>query len=235
MREEYRKWYSPNLNLDVEMLVFGDRGYPVILFPTSRGRFYENKDFGLLESVRWFVENGLVKIYCPDTFDWLTWYNRGVHPAERAKNYAWYDKMLAEELIPWATWETGVQRVVTAGCSFGAYHATNFGLKHPDKTKYIFNMGGAFDIKMFADGFFDDNVYFNNPPDFLPTAWNDWFRDMFIAFGTGSWDICLDANLKMAKLVENKGIHHWLDIRHEALHDWPVWKEMFPHYLSLIK
>ncbi len=27
---------------------------------------------------------------------------------------------------------------------------------------------------------------------------------------------------------------HWLDIRHEKTHDWPLWKEMFPHYLSRI-
>ncbi len=160
---------------------------------------------------------------------------RGVHPAERARNYAWYDKMLAEELMPWASWETGVSRVATAGCSFGAYHATNFGLKHPHKTRYIFNMGGAFDIKIFTEGYFDDNVYFNNPSDFLPNGWNDWFREVFVVLGTGSWDICLDANLKMAKLLESKGLPHWLDIRHEALHDWPVWKEMFPHYLSLIQ
>ena len=30
MKEEYFKWYSPNLNKEVEMLVFGHTGYPVI-------------------------------------------------------------------------------------------------------------------------------------------------------------------------------------------------------------
>lgn len=235
MREEYRKWHSPNLSRDVEMLVFGERGYPVILFPTSRGSFHENRDQGLIESVRWFVENGLVKIYCPDSFDALTWYNRGVHPAQRAKNYHWYDQMLYHELVPWAAWETGVPRVATAGCSFGAYHATNFALKHPDRAKYAFNMSGVFDIRRYAGGHYDDHVYFNNPADYLPNAWDDSYRDLFITLGTGSWDICLDANVKMAKLLGHKGIHHWLDIRHEALHDWPVWRQMFPHYLSLIR
>jgi len=100
--EQYYRWYSPNLNHDVEMLVFGDRGYPVILFPTSQGRYFQNKDEGLIDSVRWFIDEGLVKIYCPDSLDWLTWYNKSIHPADRAKNYAWYDKMLYDELIPWA-------------------------------------------------------------------------------------------------------------------------------------
>src|SRR6202041_3180516 len=82
LTEKYHRWYSQNLGFDVEMLVFGDRGYPVILFPTSQGRYYQNKDEGLIESAKWFIDEGLVKIYCPDSFDWLTWYNKGVHPAE---------------------------------------------------------------------------------------------------------------------------------------------------------
>ena len=50
MKEEYFKWYSPNLNREVEMLVFGHAGYPVILFPTSMGSYQENKDQKLIES-----------------------------------------------------------------------------------------------------------------------------------------------------------------------------------------
>ena len=49
MKEEYFKWYSPNLSQDIEMLVFGHAGYPVILFPTSMGSFHENKDMGLID------------------------------------------------------------------------------------------------------------------------------------------------------------------------------------------
>lgn len=60
--EHLHRWYSPNLNRDIEVLAFGHQGYPVILFPTSMGRYYENKDFKLIESVNWFLDNGLVKI-----------------------------------------------------------------------------------------------------------------------------------------------------------------------------
>jgi esterase/lipase superfamily enzyme len=38
------------------MLVFGHAGYPVILFPTSMGSYHENKDMGLIESAKWYVE-----------------------------------------------------------------------------------------------------------------------------------------------------------------------------------
>jgi esterase/lipase superfamily enzyme len=170
-----------------------------------------------------------------DGIDEVSWYNKNIHPADRAKNHHWYDQMLYHELVPLAQRETGVSRVVTAGCSFGGYHATNFAFKHPDVVKYVFNMGAAFDIKDQLDGHYDDHVYFNNPMDFIPNAQSDFFHDMFVVLGTGTRDMCWSANERMAEILRNKGINHWLDVRHNAEHDWPVWKEMFPHYLSLIK
>ncbi len=233
--EHYHKWYSPRLSRDIEVLSFGTRGYPVILFPTSMGHYNENKDFKLIDSVNWFLDEGLVKIYCVDGIDEVSWYNKNIHPADRARNHHWYDQMLYHELVPLAQRETGVGRVATAGCSFGGYHATNFAFKHPEVVKYVFNMGAAFDIRDQMDGYYDDLVYFNNPMDFLPYAQNDFFYDMFVVLGTGTKDMCWNANERMAEILRNKGINHWLDVRHNAEHDWPVWKEMFPHYLSLIR
>jgi len=235
MYEHYHRWYSPSLSRDIEVLAFGTRGYPVILFPTSMGHYYENKDFKLLDSVAWFVDEGLVKIYCPDGIDEVSWYNKGIHPAQRVMNHIWYDQFLLTELVPLAQRETGVGRVATAGCSFGGYHATNFAFKHPEVTKYVFSMGGAFDIRDQLDGYYDENVYFNNPPDFIPQASHPLFGDMFVVLGTGTNDMCWDANEKMAAVFRHKGIHHWLDVRQGAPHDWPAWREMFPHYLSLIR
>jgi len=226
--EHYHKWYSPRLSRDIEVLAFGTRGYPVILFPTSLGHYYENKDFKLIDSVNWFLDEGLVKIYCVDGIDEASWYNRNIHPADRVRNHHWYDLMLYYELVP-------LGRVATAGCSFGGYHATNFAFKHPDVVKYVFNMGAAFDIKDQMDGYYDDQVYFNNPMDFLPGAQSDFFHDMFVVLGTGTHDMCWNANERMAEILRNKGIPHWLDVRHDADHDWPVWRQMFPHYLSLIR
>jgi len=234
-QEHLHKWYSPSLSRDFEVLAFGHRGYPVILFPTSMGRYYENKDFKLIDSVSWFLDEGLVKIYCPDGIDAWSWYNKSIPPADRVINHMWYDQMLFTELVPLAQRETGIDRVATAGCSFGGYHATNFAFKHPEVVKFVFNMGAAFDIKSQLDGYYDDNVYFNNPMDFIPDANSLFFRDMFVVLGTGTQDMCWDANEKMAAILRAKGINHWLDVRQGHPHDWSSWREMFPHYLSLIR
>lgn len=198
------------------------------------GRYYESKDFGLVQSAAWFVEQGLVQLFCVDSVDRLSWYNRSVHPAHKVRNHMLYDKMLAEELVPRIRWNTPVGKVAVAGASFGGYHAVNFAFRHPDLVSHLFSMSGAFSIKSFMDGYYDDNVYFNSPTDFLPGLQNPHLWQMHIVLGTSEWDICLEANLELSGILRSKQVPHWLDMRGWREHDWPLWREMFPHYLSLL-
>jgi len=56
MNERYIKWYTPWLSREFEMIVFGKGGgLPLVLFPTSFGRYYQNKDFGLVGSMSGFL------------------------------------------------------------------------------------------------------------------------------------------------------------------------------------
>ena len=232
--EQYHKWHSPAIGREFEMLVFGHAGYPVILFPTSKGSYYQNKDQGLIATARWFLENGKVKIYCPDSLDSDSWYNKSIPPAQRAYNHTLYDRLLMEEILPGAVRETGHNRIAVAGCSFGGYHAANFSFRHPAFTSHCFSMSGIFDIRSFTDGYYDDNVYFNNPVDFIPGDNDPALWRMSIVLGTADRDICRGQNESMSRILSAKVINHWLDIRNDRDHDWPVWREMFPHYLSLL-
>lgn len=234
MKENYHKWYSHNLGKDIEMLEYGHWGYPLIIFPTTKGRYYESKDFKLIDSVAWFIEQGKIKIYCLDSIDEYSWYNRSIHPADRIKNHIWYDKMVLEEIVGKIQHESPIGKVAVAGCSFGGYHAGNFAFRHPDKVSHLFSMSGAFDIKPQLDGYYDENAYFNNPVDFLPDKQHADLYNMKIILGTSEHDICLAANLHMSDILKRKGIDHWLDNRPFAYHDWPIWREMFPHYISLM-
>ena len=235
MTENYLKWHSPNLGKEFEMLVFGDSGYPLLLFPTSMGRYYESKDFGLIEAIRWFIEEGRVKVYCPDSIDASSWYNKAITPGQRAYNHTCYDKLLAEEILPRIEVETGRRRIVAAGCSFGGYHAANFAFRHPESVSYLFSLSGVFDIKTRMDGYYDDNVYFNNPADYIPENQHADLWRMGIVLGVADSDVTRPQNELLSGLLADKKISHWLDIRPHTTHDWPVWREMLPHYLSLIK
>lgn len=234
MKEEYKKWYSPNLSTDIELLVFGHSGYPVLLFPTSRGRYYEAKDFRLIEAAQQFIEEGKVKIYCPDSIDEWSWYNKALHPADRAKNHAWYDKMLVEEISSLACNETGHSKVISAGCSFGGYHAANFAFRHPWLVSHLFSMSGIFDITEQMDGFYNSDVYYNNPVDFVPHNNDPELWKMDIVLGTGERDICRPFNERLSTILSKKGIDHRLDIKPGAEHDWSLWRHAFPEYLSAL-
>lgn len=234
MKEEYFKWHSPTLSKDIEMLVFGHAGYPVIVFPSTMGRYHESKDFKLIDSAKWFIDQGMIQIYCPDSIDKDSWYNKEIHPADRVKNHIWYDKFIMDEIVSSIQKEKGIAKVCVAGASFGGFHAANFAFKHPEVVSHMFSMSGAFSVDSFLDGHHDENVYFNNPVDYLPDNNHPDLWQMKIVLGVGEWDICLEANKTMHEILEKKGIEHWYDVRKWAEHDWPLWRDMFPNYLSLI-
>lgn len=232
MKESLIKWHSPHLGKDMEMLVFGHDGLPVVIFPTTMGRFYEAKDFLLIESVRWYVENGLVTLYCPDSINDLSWYDKGIHPKTKVENHIWYDKMVHEEIVNPLRSKRKNGKIAVAGCSFGGYHAVNYAFRHPEAVSHLISMSGSFDIKSFLDGYYDENVYFNNPIDFIPNLNHPDIYQMKIVLGTAEHDQCKGSNIQLSEILNKKGISHWLDIKPNANHDWPVWRDMFPHYLS---
>ncbi len=84
MNREYHKWYSPALGRDMELLVFGHAGTPFIVFPTSMGRFFDYESRGMIDAVREKYENGGLQAFCVDSVDAESWYNKAVHPRERA-------------------------------------------------------------------------------------------------------------------------------------------------------
>ena len=65
MRREYHSWVSHHLGRTMEFLWFGERGYPVLLFPTSMGRFWQNEDFGLTGALADKVDAGYPKPITP--------------------------------------------------------------------------------------------------------------------------------------------------------------------------
>ena len=214
------------------MLTFGHSGLPIIIFPTTLGSYYEAKDFQLIESVRWFIEQGKVKILCPDGINKHSWYNKSVHPSVRVRNHMYYDQFIREEIVGRVRHEAPNGKIGVAGCSFGGYTAANFAFKYPDVVGYLISMSGSFDIKSFLDGYYDDNVYFNNPVDYLPGLDNQDLYKMGIILGTSDWDICKEANFNLSHILHSKGINHWLDVVGDSPHDWPLWRYMFPKYLA---
>ena len=58
MNREYHKQYSQELHREMEMLVFGHGGTPLLVFPTSKGRFFEYEDRGMEANLAHNTDNG---------------------------------------------------------------------------------------------------------------------------------------------------------------------------------
>ena len=55
-----------------------------------------------------------------------------------------------------------------------------------------------------------------------------------IIIGTGEWDNTRHESLRLSEILNSKGIQHFLDDRKWCGHEWSYWRDMLPHYLSLI-
>jgi len=235
MNREYHKGYSRELNRDMEGLVFGHSGMPLVVFPTSMGRFFEYEDRGMIGALAHKIDRGELQVFCPDAVDLESWYNKHVHPRVRVMRHLQYERYILHEFLPFIRWKNQTPGLAVTGCSFGGYHAMNFALKHPDVVTHCVTMSGAFDIKQFLDGYYDNDCYFNNPPDYIQGMSDDWFlsryRQMKIVLGSADWDICLDANFKFSGILNGKAIPHWLDVWNDnSKHDWPLWLRMAGKY-----
>jgi esterase/lipase superfamily enzyme len=236
MKREYHKWFSPSLGREMELLVFGHAGLPAIVFPTSCGRFYEFEDRDMVGAVWGQIEAGHLQLFCVDSVDAESWYNRNVGPRWRIARHLQYERYLMDEVLPLVRQLNHSHNLAAVGCSFGGYHAANIALRHPDVFTAFLSMGGAFDVSSFLHGYYDNDCYFNLPTHYLPNQHDGWYLDRYrnntYVLATGVHDFCWNSNEQLAGILRSKGVPVRLDVwGGDAGHDWPWWRQMFQTYI----
>ena len=236
MNREYHRWYSGRLGRDMELLVLGHGGARVLVFPTSMGRFYEWEDRGMPGALGDYLARGAIQLFCVDSIDSESWYNKRLHPGRRAQRHVQYEGYLLHEVMPFIAQRNPTRYLIATGASFGAYHALNLALRHPGLVNRIVGLSGLYDIKRMTDGYSDDTVYFNNPSDFIqheqdPGRLNA-LRHVDIILATGRDDPSRDNNEWISRHLASKGIPHRLRIWDGWAHDWPWWQQMIRLYID---
>jgi len=233
-------WHSPSLNRHMEIVTYGDFGFPLLLFPTAAADFLEYERFHLIDAMREFIEAGKVKVFSINSINRDSWLNKQVHPYDKGVRQAQYNQYISREVVPYI-WHSCRDRVgiITAGASLGAFHCANQLFRRPDLFDGMIAMSGAYDIRGYYDGdYYDDNVYFNNPVDYLPNLGDHdlWLlqqkRHIHIVTGQGDYENP-DASRRLAGILYNKGIPFELNLwGYDMPHDWPTWRAMLRYYLS---
>ena len=57
MQEEHIDFHSHILGKSLDLLITGHWGYPILMFPTSMGTAFQNRDSGLLKSIEPLLNN----------------------------------------------------------------------------------------------------------------------------------------------------------------------------------
>ncbi len=242
MNREYHRWYSPRLQRDMELLIFGHAGAKVLVFPTRDGRFYEYENLRLVDTLRPKIDAGYLQLYCVDGIYPESLYCRHCHPRERIHRHKQFEEYVLNEVLPLMANRNDHPCTIAHGCSLGAYHAANIALRHPHLFQKLVAFSGRFDVTLnvesfrdLFDGHYDEDVYFHNPSHFLPNLHCDWrlehLRRMEIILVIGDLDPFLGNNQQLSATLHAKGVAHQLHIWHGRAHQGYYWRRMAPIYL----
>ncbi len=235
MRREYHSWVSHHLGRPMEFLWFGERGYPVLLFPTATGRFWQAEDMGLVGALADKVDDGFLQLVCVDSIDAESWHNRNAPPAYRARRHDDFDRYLRHELVPYVQHRSGRWDLGVFGADLGAYHAASFAGRYPGLVTKAVLFSGLFHVGRFLDGHWDELCYYHCPEAFVANADEanaSRLRQVEWCLGTGEHDPFAGESRNFAGLLRGKGI----GVREESWpgvpgHAWETWREAVRRFL----
>ncbi len=241
MEVRYFKEYSHNLDREMEFKIYGNGGKLCLAFPPQDGRFFDFENYGMVETIRPWIEEGRVMVVGVDAIDGETW-SSGGDPRQRLELHERWFRYVTDELVP-RCHELGAdcRKGLTTGCSMGALHAANFFFRRPDVFDAVVSLSGLFDANFFFGSYHDDLTYANSPLQFLPNMpddhpWMDLYRqsDIILCSGQGAWDEEMMAHeRRLESILHVKGVPVWADYwGPDVCHDWPWWQKQLPYFFA---
>jgi esterase/lipase superfamily enzyme len=243
MERRITTWYSHNLNSEMPLVAYGHAGQPLLMFPTAAADYLEYERFHLVDAIKPHIESGRIRAYSINSVNKYSLLNEKMPPHLKAELLTRFDRYLTDEVLPLIRKDAGDEnaRPLTTGASLGAFLAANAYFKHPDLFRGVIAMSGSYDVRSYLKGFYDDNVYFNNPADYLPNLSDDYFLpilkradSIYILSGQGNYE-APDRSQNLSDILRAKDIPHTLDLwGADVDHDWPWWRKMLPYTLDRI-
>ena len=201
MHVNHYKQYSHNLGREMEFLVYGHSGRPIVVFPAQDGRFYDFYNFGMVDAAADYINQGKIMLFCVDSIDGESWSRLGENYEARIEQHNRWFKYIVDEAIPKFKQIYGDRtgnyncKFMTTGCSMGAYHALNFFLRCPDIFDGVIALSGLYHAGYFFPNYNNGMIYENSPNDYMRNmSWNHEFlgkyrnSDIILCCGLGRWE-----------------------------------------------
>ncbi len=222
------------------LVAYGHAGYPLLMFPTAAADYLEYERFLLVNAIKPFIESGQIRAYSINSVNRYSLLNDKASPQWKAELLSRYDRYIMEEVLPLIQMECGDDaKPLTTGASLGAFLAANTYFRHPDKFRGTIAMSGSYDIRSYLTNYYDNNVYFNNPIQYVGNMNDDYFLptlqkadSIVLVTGQGAFE-APERSRDFSRVLTAKGIPHVCDLwGHDVNHDWDWWRKMLPYYLG---
>ena len=212
------------------MAVYGHAGVPLLVFPTATSDFEEFERMGMVEALAGPLAEGLIRLYCIDSINGQSWSHPDLPLPEKVRRQALYDAYVSQEVVPVIWHDQGRQvAIATTGASFGAYHAANTLLKHPEYFRWCICLSGVYDMRPEEGDEPSEPAYRdNNPAYYLPRLRPHQRArlqrcSIELICGRGAWER-VHWSRDFSRLLWTCGIPHHFDLwGSQSAHDWPWW------------
>lgn len=243
MNREYHKWFSPALEREMELLVFGEAGPRLLVFPTRQQRFFEYENHGMVHSLRHALEAGKLQLLCVDGIDDESFYAFDKPPEERLARHLQYERYVMEEVLPFYEKRAPGTRLTAHGCSLGAYHAMAVALRHPEKFDGVLALSGRYDLTLHVGDFFSLFHGYDcaalvdlMPTRFMPGLKNAKrlraIRKLAITIVIGEEDPFCEDNCAFSAALKEKKVKHELHFWVGNAHRFRYWRQMVRVHLG---
>lgn len=239
-----KSWFSPNLQKDMCVRVYGSGEKPMIVFPVQEGMHDNFENFGMIDTLAGDINSGRVQLFCVDTVDKESWSNVWGDKGWRAERQQSYYDYIIEEVVPFVRQTNGTGHLpVAMGCSLGALHAAIVFFRRPAMFGGLMALSGFYDAKFFFGGWSDGTLYDNSPVDFLSNIspehdyihiYNE--KRIVLCVGQGRWE---EEGRRTLSLLQDifavKGIDAWVDFwGYDVEHDWYWWQKQMVYFLPYV-
>ena len=243
MQIEYIREYSPILDREVEFKRYGYSGKPVLVFPSQDGNCNQYEEFGMIDVLSDFIEQGKIQVFCVGSVDLESWSDLNGNPRYRIEMQERWFEHICYEMVPRIQYISWRSDIIVTGCSMGGSHAGILFFRRPDLFDTLISLSGQFDARMFFGNYMDDLVYNNSVVDFLKDMpWNHPYLDLYrqkniiICIGQGAWEgELLPSNRELDRILCEKQVPAWFDYwGFDVAHDWPWWRIQIRYFMEKV-
>lgn len=243
MKRELHTIHSDALGQDMSMIVYGEKGYPIVTFQTQDHTCESFEQDGLLEPLAEYIDGGRIQLFSVDNADQGSWSDLAGDKAERAQRQEDYFRFVTDELLPQVHELNGSElRPLAMGCSMGATHAALAALRRPDLFQGCLSLSGVYRASYFFGDWSNPTLYDNDIVSFLPNMplnhpYVELYRHRSLLFcvGQGAFEDGQDDVRAIDHELDRLGVPHWCDFwGYDVNHDPYWWKKQLRYFMPLM-